>query len=96
MQLFALFLFHFYEHPRARSIFCGLRPAVVGLIATAAWQIALVTIWPRVSCCGGCPLGLIEWRAVVICLVSVVLIVRGRLHPGWLVLGAAVAGMLLF
>lgn len=82
MVLFALMLFHFYEKPAFQSIFKGLRPAVLGLIAAAAWQIGRVAI--------------IDWRTAAMTLVCCVLIVRWRLHPISLVLGSALAGMLLF
>lgn len=82
MMVFALFLFKFYERNGTQAVFRGLRPAVVGLIAAAAWHIGKVAI--------------IDWRSAVICGVSVVLIVRFRLHPVLLIAGAAIAGMLFF
>lgn len=40
----AQFLLHFNEEPIVQSVFQGLRPAVTGLIAAAAYGIALVSI----------------------------------------------------
>lgn len=82
MMVFALFLFKFYVRNGTQAVFRGLRPAVVGLIAAAAWQIGKVAI--------------VDWKAVVICGVSLVLIVKLKVHPAILVAGSAIAGMLLF
>jgi len=80
--LLALFFIHFYERPLAQAMFSGLRPAVVGLIAAAAWQIG------RVAVVNGVAIGI----AVVCC----ILIIRWKVHPVWLVVGSALAGILFF
>ena len=82
MMLLAVFFLHFYDRPLVRAAFSGLRPVVVGLIAAAAWQIGRVA--------------LVSWVAVGITLVSCLLIVRWKLHPALLVIGSAIAGILLF
>lgn len=82
MTVFALFFFHFYERPMMQSVFQGLRPAVVGLVGAAAWQVGKVAV--------------VNWAAVGVVLVSVVLLVRWKVSPVFLVIGAAVAGVLFF
>jgi chromate transporter len=82
MVLFALFLFHFYEKPETQAVFRGLRPAVVGLIAAAAWKVGCVSI--------------VNWSAVGITAVCCLLIAKWKLHPIPLVIGSAIAGILLF
>lgn len=82
ITLFALFLFHFYERPVAQSVFKGLRPAVVGLIAAAAWHIGRVAMVNAV--------------AVAIAVVCCLLIAKWKVHPVFLVAGSAIAGMLFF
>lgn len=82
MTVFALFFFHFYERPTAQAVFKGLRPAVVGLIAAAAWQIGQVAIC--------------NWAAVGIVAACCLLIARWKIHPVFLVAGSAIAGMLFF
>ncbi len=82
ITLFALFFFHFYERPLAQSIFRGLRPAVVGLIAAAAWQVGSVSV--------------VNWPAVGIVGVCCVLIAKWSVHPILLVMGSAVVGILFF
>ncbi len=82
ISVFALFFFHFYERPATQAVFTGLRPAVVGLIAAAAWHIG------RVSIVNGAAVGI----AAVCCL----LIAKWKVHPAFLVIGSAVAGILFF
>ncbi len=82
MVLFALFFFHFYERPPVQAMFRGLRPAVVGLVAAAAWQIGRVAI--------------VSWATMAITLICILLIAKWRVSPVVLVVGAAVAGILLF
>lgn len=82
MILFALFIFHFYERPVTQAVFQGLRPAVVGLVAAAAWQIGRVAV--------------VSWSAVVITGVCILLIAKWRVSPVILVIGSAVAGILFF
>ena len=82
MTLLALFFFHFYERPAVQALFQGLRPAVVGLIAAAAWQIGHVAIT--------------NWIAIVITLVCCGLIAKYKPHPAILVIGSALAGILFF
>jgi len=44
--LVARFFLHFNEKPLVRSAFSGLRPAVTGLIATAAFKVLMVAVIP--------------------------------------------------
>ena len=79
--LLARFFLHFYERPAAQALFLGLRPVVVGLIAAVTWQIGTVSI--------------INIPTVAIAAVAVFLLARYKLHPALLIIGSAVAGMLL-
>jgi chromate transport protein ChrA len=54
----------------------------VGLIAAAAWHIGRVAV--------------VNWTAAVIAIVCCVLIAKWRVHPAFLVIGSAVAGILFF
>ena len=82
MILLALFFFHFYERPSTQAMFLGLRPAVVGLVAAAAWQIGSVSM--------------VNWAAVGIMGVCCLLIAKWKVHPIPLVIGSAIAGILFF
>jgi chromate transporter len=82
MTLVAVFFLHFYERPGAQAMFTGLRPAVVGLIAAAAWEIG------RVS--------LVDWKAILITAASIGLLLKWKISPVLLIIGSALAGILLF
>ena len=82
MMIFALFFFHFYERPVTQAIFRGLRPAVVGLVAAAAWQIGKVAV--------------VNWVAVGITIVCILLIAKWKVSPVILVIGSAIAGVFFF
>ncbi|HSR87885.1 MAG TPA: chromate transporter [Pontiella sp.] len=82
ITIFALFLFHFYEKPTMQAVFRGLRPAVVGLIAAAAWHIGFVAF--------------VNWTAVGIAAVCCLILGRWKVHPAFLIAGSAIAGMLFF
>ena len=78
----ALCFIHFYERPMAQAMFRGLRPAVVGLVAAAAWQIGKVAV--------------VNGVAVGIVVICCVLIGKWKIHPIPLVIGSAIAGILFF
>lgn len=82
MVIFALFLFHFYERPAAQAVFRGLRPAVVGLVGAAAWQIGQVAF--------------VSGGTVAIAAASLLCLAKWNVNPAWVVLGSAVAGILFF
>ncbi|MDZ8119409.1 chromate transporter [Pontiella agarivorans] len=82
MTCFALCFFHFYERRGVQAAMKGLRPAVVGLIAAAAWQIGRVAV--------------VNWVAAGITVAALVLIAKWKVSPVWLVIGSAIAGILLF
>lgn len=82
MTTFALFFFHFYERPGTQAVFRGLRPAVVGLVAAAAWQIGRVAV--------------VNWQAAIISIVCILLIAKWKVSPVFLVIGSAVAGIIFF
>jgi chromate transporter len=82
ITVFALCFFHFYEKPPMQAVFKGLRPAVVGLIAAAAWHIGQVAF--------------VNWTAVGIAVICCILIARWKIHPAFLIAGSAIAGILFF
>ncbi|MDF7806683.1 chromate transporter [Pontiellaceae bacterium B12219] len=82
VSLFSLFFFHFYERPGMQALFRGLRPATVGLVAAAAWQIGKVAV--------------VSWPALAITGISILLIAKWKISPVVLVIGSAIAGILLF
>ena len=79
--LLARFFLHFYERPAARCVFLGLRPVVVGLIAAVTWQIGQVSV--------------VNGTTAAIAAVTVLLIAKWKPHPAVIILGSALAGILL-
>jgi chromate transporter len=82
VSTFAMFLFHFYDRPGVQAVFKGLRPAVVGLVAAAAWQIGQVAV--------------VNGQAAAITVVCIVLIAKWKISPVFLVIGSAIAGIIFF
>ena len=71
------------EHPVFRGVMAGLRPAVLGLIGTAA--LSLVT-----------PENFIDWKSIVICIAAFVALYLKKLGP-FSVLGiGALVGLLIY
>jgi chromate transporter len=81
ITVLGIFFFHFYERPGVQAVFEGLRPAVLGLIAAAAWHIGCVAIN--------------SGAAVAIAVVAAILIAKWNVHPVFLVAGSAMAGIFL-
>lgn len=82
MSSVAIFFFHFYERPGTQAVFGGLRPAVVGLVAAAAWQIGQVAVT--------------NGPALIISGVCILLIAKWKVSPVLLVIGSAIAGIIFF
>ncbi len=82
MTIFAIFFFNFYERPAIQAVFRGLRPAVAGLVAAAAWQIGKVAV--------------VNWISVGLVLICILLIAKWKVSPVLLVIGSAIVGILFF
>ena len=71
------------EHPIFRGVMAGLRPAVLGLIGTAALSLAT-------------PANFIDWKSFVICIVAFIALYLKKLGP-FSVLGiGALVGLLVY
>lgn len=71
-----------------RGIFKGLRPVTVGLIASAALLLM-----------NSANFGAISWdvvRSIILCVVAFCIVYFTKIHPIWVVVGAGVAGYLIF
>ena len=92
----ARFFLHFNERPMAQSIMAGLRPAVTGLIATAAFQVLLVAVIPwQTFRQSGRVMDLLAPVNLVMFLGLGWAYLRWKGHPIFYIAVAAVAGMLL-
>ena len=72
--------FHNPEAPLAQAVRRGLAPVVIGLSMSTAW-IMFSTITD-------------EWRGMIVTLATVVLVLRTRLNPLWLIGAGAALGIL--
>lgn len=77
--LIAIFFHQFRDNEVVNRIFLGLRPAVVALIAAPVFKMARTAQ--------------VSWRNVWIPLVAALLIWLLRVNPVWVVLGAALLGL---
>lgn len=77
------FLIRHQESFYVRSVFAGLRPVVVGLIASAALLLMNSENFT-------------DWKSVLIALVSLAVVRRTKLHPIWVIVAAGAAGFLIY
>ncbi|MDC7241331.1 MAG: chromate transporter [Spirochaetales bacterium] len=94
--LVARYFLHFNEKPLVQSILKGLRPAVTGLIATAAFNVITVAVIPwRVFQESGNWADLIPPVNILIFVIIGFGFLKWKFHPIVYIAAAAVAGMVL-
>lgn len=81
--------FKFQEHPLVKSAFYGLRPTIIGVIAFAAIKFAISN-----GIIGGSHF--IDIKSSILLVVSLILLIRTKIHPAYLILVSGVIGVLLF
>lgn len=75
---------HLHQHARGvRAFRSGMVPLVMGLMLSAGWLLQTASN-PTM-----------DWRLLILCGVSMVLVLKTRLHLLWLMLGGAVLGGVL-
>lgn len=94
LMFLAIFFFHFYETQFSKSLFYGLRPMVIGLVAAAAVQIGLISILNVDTIYAPDLFATFSWKAAVIMIAAVAAIWRWNLHPLILVAAAGAAGII--
>lgn len=94
MLIIAKTFTHFKDHPVVQGLLHGLRPAVIGLIAAAAYIIGK-SIFLESADLSGLP-GAIDWRGLLIFLPAAVAVIQFKVHPVLVTLLCAGAGMLLY
>lgn len=94
--IIARFFLHFNEKPLVQSVMSGLRPAVTGLIATAAFQVLTVAVFPWETFRSS---GRFSDLIVPANLAMFVLIaaahIKWKAHPMLYIAAGAIGGMLL-
>lgn len=84
----------FKDHPAVQGLLHGLRPAVIGLIAAAAYLIGKGVFLKTTDL--SAPPDTIDWRGVLIFLPSAIAVIKYKIHPILVILLCAGAGMLLY
>ncbi len=94
IMIIASFLKAFRDNRHVQGVFYGIRPASTALIASAGLTVAAGALlnsnsWP------GSIGGVIQWPAVVLAAILAVVYIRfKKLHPAFLILLGAMAGIL--
>lgn len=97
--LIARFFLKFQDNTWVKAVLTGVRPAVVGLIASAALSIFVVNIFHGVSLEGllaSHTLPAVNWRGLII--VATILVIarwKPKLHPIFLILISGALGVVL-
>ena len=85
----------FFKTPLVRNIFYGLRPAVTGMIAVAAWQVLTIAILTlphyRET---RLPQDLCNPLAAVFYIAALAVLFKTKLHPACVILAGAIFGIL--
>ncbi|MDA3958072.1 chromate transporter [Oceanispirochaeta sp.] len=93
--LIARYFFHFNEKPLVQSALSGLRPAVTGLIATAAFNVLTVAVFPIQTFRENGLWGeLFDPATLILFVLIVAAYVKWKAHPVFYVAAAAAAGMI--
>lgn len=81
------------DHPIVQAILTGLRPAVIGLIASSTFMIVQNAFFPEAM--GNWLQGL-SWKSIVIFVLALIGIIKLKIHPALMIIISAVLGILLF
>ncbi|MBQ7823593.1 MAG: chromate transporter [Bacteroidaceae bacterium] len=81
--LVSKFLLKNHNNPYIKSIFSGLRPVVVGLIASAALLLMNKENFA-------------DYRAIIIAVLSLILVRKTKIHPIWVIVMAGFTGYFIY
>lgn len=91
------FLIHFEEDKRVKGAFLGIRPAILGLIAVAAFRIADFTLFDLDGFLAGQDWSvLIRVKDIGVFALFLFIIQRWKFHPLAYIVLAGIVGMLVF
>lgn len=88
------FLTHFEDHPAVQKVFYGLRPAVAGLVSSAAIFISREVLFSSRAVTGGDFWAVLDPRLGAIALISFFTLRKLKVHPILTIVMAAVLGLL--
>lgn len=81
------------DHPIVQGILSGLRPAVIGLIASSTFMIAKNAF---LQAAAGSLLNSINWRSIVIFGLTLLGIMKLKIHPALMIIISAALGVIFF
>ncbi len=93
--IIARFLNHFNEHPVVKATLLGLKAAVIGLLATATLQVALVSLYIDQGSVLNVFEGL-ELKAVALFLFFIWMIYKYKKHPIYYIVLAGILGNIIW
>ena len=102
VMIVARFLTKFNENKYVKSVFGGLRPAVVGMIAAAGWSLARMTFINETVAASiseafssmSTLVKYIDYKSIILFVVVFYLIKKFDKHPIWYIAGAGVVGII--
>jgi chromate transporter len=84
------------DHPTVQGILSGLRPAVIGLIASSTLMIAQNAFYVKGWAGWANLISAIDWRSIVIFALGLLGITKFKIHPALMIIISAVLGIVLF
>lgn len=100
--LISQFFFKYREHPINKAIFYGIRPVVAGLILSASIFVAQTALLTQDITSGfinkliSNPLNLINIGSILILAITLIALIKYKLHPILTVMISGVAGIVLY
>ena len=91
----ARYFMNFQKNFYVRSALQGLRPVIVGLVSSAAFTIGIANFLPDLSSFSAA-FSHINYRGLIIFAVILLIHLKFKTHPIWLIVISAVLGILFF
>lgn len=95
--LIAKFVLHYRDNKVVDAVFLGLRPAVTGLILSAAYSVAVMTLVDiELFKDTGSFMDLLNIKALIMFIVFYYAIYKWKKHPIYYIVAAGIIGMVIF
>lgn len=100
--IISMFFFKYQKHPLNASIFYGIRPVIAALIMTAALFVAETSIFIQkisfesLKLLFSSPFEVIDVSSIIILIVTLVALLKFKIHPIIVILGSGILGVVMF